>query len=144
MPVLQSSVKLATKHMPKIISPKTHAVLDYVAAGTFLAGGILLLMRRRDKRAGISALVCGVAETVTSLLTDYPGGVTGLIRFSTHGKIDMGLAAMTATLPEFMDFADGPDMGFFRAQALLITANAGLTDFGEGRNYEEAWQHEAA
>jgi len=144
MPLLQSSVKLATKHMPKIISPQAHAVLDYVAAGTFLAGGILLLMRRRDKRAGVSALICGVAETVTSLLTDYPGGVTGLIRFPTHGKIDMGLAAMAATLPEFMDFADGQDMGFFRAQALLITANAGLTDFGQGRNYEEALEPEAA
>jgi hypothetical protein len=56
----------------------------------------------------------------------------------------MGLAAMAATLPEFMDFADGQDMGFFRAQALLITANAGLTDFGQGRNYEEALEPEAA
>jgi len=35
-------------------------------------------------------------------------------------------------------------MGFFRAQALLITANAGLTDFGQGRNYEEALEPEAA
>lgn len=144
MPVLHSSVKLLTKHMPKVISPKTHAVLDYVTAGTFLAGGILLLTRRRDKRAGISALVCGVAETITSLLTDYPGGVTDLISFPTHGKIDMGFAAMTATLPEFMDFADSADMGFFRAQALLVTANAGLTDFGRGRNYDEAWEREAA
>jgi hypothetical protein len=144
MPVLHSSVKLLTKHMPKVISPKAHAVLDYVTAGTFLAGGILLLTRRRDKRAGISALVCGVAETITSLLTDYPGGVTDVISFPTHGKIDMGVAAMTATLPEFMDFADGDDMGFFRAQALLITANAGLTDFGRGRNYDEALEREAA
>ena len=144
MPVLHSSVKLLTKHMPKVISPRTHAVLDYVTAGTFLTGGVLLLKRRRDKRAGVTALVCGVAETITSLLTDYPGGVTGLISFPTHGKIDMGLAAMTATLPEFMDFANGDDMGFFRAQAVLITANAGLTDFGRGRNYDEAFQHEAA
>ena len=144
MPVLHSSVKLLTKHMPKVISPRTHAVLDYVTAGTFLAGGVLLLKRRRDKRAGVTALVCGVAETITSLLTDYPGGVTGLISFPTHGKIDMGLAAMTATLPEFMDFANGDDMGFFRAQAVLITANAGLTDFGRGRNYQEAFEHEAA
>jgi hypothetical protein len=51
---------------------------------------------------------------------------------------------MAATLPEFMDFADEREMGFFRAQAVLITANAGLTDFGRGRNYEEAFQHEAA
>ncbi|HEU5336658.1 MAG TPA: hypothetical protein VFU27_11880, partial [Terriglobales bacterium] len=62
MPVLHSSVKLLTKHMPKVISPGTHAVLDYVTAGAFIAGGVLLLKRRRDKRAGISALVCGVAE----------------------------------------------------------------------------------
>jgi hypothetical protein len=144
MPVLHSSVKLLTKHMPKVVSPRTHAVLDCVTAGTFLAGGLLLLRRRRDKRAGISALVCGVAQTVTSLLTDYPGGVTGLISFPTHGKIDMGLAAMTATLPEFMGFADAQDVGFFRAQAVLITANAGLTDFGHGRNYDQALEHEAA
>lgn len=144
MPMLHSSVKLLTKHMPKVISPRTHAVLDYVTAGTFVAGGILLLTRRRDKRAGISALVCGVAETVTSLLTDYPGGVTGLISFPTHGKIDMGLAAMTATLPEFMEFGDSQDMGFFRVQALLITANAGLTDYGRGRDYDQAYEHEVA
>jgi hypothetical protein len=61
-----------------------------------------------------------------------------------HGKIDMSLAAMTAALPEFMDFADADDMGFFRAQTLLVTANAGLTDFGRGRNYEEALEREAA
>lgn len=144
MPVLHSSVKLLTKHMPKVISPGTHAVLDYVTAGAFIAGGVLLLKRRRDKRAGVSALVCGLAETITSLLTDYPGGVSGLISFPTHGKIDMGLAAMTVTLPELMDFADGDDMGFFRVQGVLITANAGLTDFGRGRSYEEAFAREAA
>jgi hypothetical protein len=130
--------------MPKVISPRAHAVLDYATAATFLAGGVWMLARRRNKRAGISALACGVAETVTSLLTDYPGGVSDVISFPTHGKIDMGLAAMAATLPEFMDFADEREMGFFRAQAVLITANAGLTDFGRGRNYEEAFQHEAA
>jgi len=144
MPVLHSSVKLLTKHMPKVISPRSHAVLDYVTAGAFVAGGILLLKRRRDKRAGISALVCVVAETITSLLTDYPGGVTDLISFPTHGKIDMGLAAITATLPEFMDFADAQDMDFFRAQAVMITANTGLTDFGRGRNYDQAFHREVA
>jgi hypothetical protein len=43
-----------------------------------------------------------------------------------------------------MDFKDGQDMGFFRAQAVLITANTGLTDFGRGRNYDEAYDQEAA
>ncbi|HLK34192.1 MAG TPA: hypothetical protein VKT29_13945 [Terriglobales bacterium] len=144
MPVLHSSVKLLTKHLPKVISPKAHAVLDYATAATFVAAGILMLTRKRNKRAGISALVCGGAEIATSLLTDYPGGVTDLISFPTHGKIDMGLAAMTATLPEFMGFADEAEMGFFRAQAVLITANTGLTDFGRGRHYEEAFENEVA
>ena len=73
-----------------------------------------------------------------------PGGITDVISFPAHGKIDMGLAAMTATLPEFMEFSDEKEMGFFRVQALLITANAGLTDFGKGRNYEEAYEQEVA
>ena len=133
-----------TKHLPKVISPKAHAVLDYITAGTFIAGGILLLTRRRDKRAGISALLAGAAEITTSLLTDYPGGVTNLISFPTHGKIDMGLAAMTATLPEFMDFSDSQDVGFFRAQSAILTANTGLTDFGRGRSYDRAYERGAA
>jgi hypothetical protein len=130
--------------MPKVISPRAHAVLDYVTAATFLAGGVLMLARKKNKRAGISAVVCGVAETVTSLLTDYPGGISGLISFPTHGKIDMGLAAMAAALPDFMDFGDEREMGFFRAQTVLMTANTGLTDFGRGRSYDQAFGHEAA
>ena len=37
MPLLHSSVKLATKHMPKVISPTAHAVLDYATAAAFFA-----------------------------------------------------------------------------------------------------------
>lgn len=144
MPILHSSVKTATRHMPKVISPKAHAILDYITSAAFLAGGGLLLARRRNHRAAIAALACGVAEMVTSLLTDYPGGITDLISFPTHGKIDMGLAAMTAALPEFMDFEDEPEKRFFQAQAVLITANTGLTDFGGGRSYAEAFEKGAA
>ena len=73
MAILQTSAKLVTKRLPKVISPTAHAVIDYISAATFFAVGALYF--RRNKRAAISAIVCGAAETVTSLLTDYPGGV---------------------------------------------------------------------
>jgi hypothetical protein len=129
MPILHSAVKIATRHLPKVISPTAHAVLDYLSAAVFLGTGAFLLARGRNKHAAISALVCGVAETTTALLTDFPGGAIDLISFPTHGKIDMGLATMTASFPEFMEFEDELERKFFRIQALMITANAGLTPF---------------
>ena len=142
MAILQTSAKVLTKRLPKVISPTAHAVIDYVSAATFFAVGALYF--RRNKRAAISAIICGAAETVTSLLTDYPGGVADMISFPSHGKIDVGLAAMTAALPEFMDFSDERENALFRNQALVKTIATGLTDFGRGRNYDEAFEREAA
>jgi hypothetical protein len=142
MPILQSSVKLATKPLPKLISPGVHAVADYITAAAFFTAGAVFF--RRNKRAAMSSLVCGAAELATSLLTNYPGGVAKAISFPTHGKIDMGLAAITAMMPEFMDFEEAPEKAFFRSQALLLTAVTGLTDFGRGRGYEERFRREAA
>src|SRR5581483_10985018 len=140
--ILQAVVKGLTKPAPKVISPNVHGVLDYVIAATFIVGGIFMM--RRNKRAGISALACAAAETVTSLLTDYPAWIAELVTFPTHGKIDMGLAAMTATLPGFMDFEDEREKTFFTAEAVLMTVLAGLTDFGDGRGYQRAFEQEAA
>jgi hypothetical protein len=115
--------------MPKIISPKAHAVVDYVTAGAFLLTAAFYWSR--NKRAALGAFVCGGAELATSLLTDYPGGVKKVISFRNHGRIDLGLAAMTATMPEFMGFRHDREKSFFLAQAALITAVTDLTDFGQ-------------
>jgi hypothetical protein len=129
MPILTSATHVVTRRMPKIISPKTHAVVDYVTAGAFLLTGAFYWSR--NKRAALSAFVCGGAELATSLLTDYPGGVKKVISFRNHGRIDLGLAAMTATMPEFMGFRHDREKSFFLAQAALITAVTDLTDFGQ-------------
>jgi hypothetical protein len=129
MPILTSATNMLTKRMPKIISPKAHAVVDYITAGAFLLTGAFCWSR--NKRAALGAFVCGGAELATALLTDYPGGVKKAISFRNHGKIDIGLAAMTATMPEFMSFRDTREKGFFLAQAGMMTAVTNMTDFGQ-------------
>jgi hypothetical protein len=77
----------------------------------------------------VSALVCGAAETVTSLCTDYPGGVIKEISYETHGAIDFGLSGMAASLPDMLRFSGEPESRFFRVQGLAMATVAGLTDF---------------
>jgi hypothetical protein len=92
---------------------------------------------RRNKRAALAALICGSADLVLSLLTDYPGGVKRVISFPAHREIDLGLAAMTATIPEFLAFKDDSERKFFLAQGALITAANELTKFPEKVRPEE-------
>ena len=131
MPILNSVAKAVSKPLPRIISPKAHAVADYMTVGSFFMAGAMFWSR--SKRAALSALFCGGAELAVSLLTDYPGGVKRVISFPMHGKIDMGFAAMAATMPEFMAFEDEPETTFFRAQGVSITAVTSLTQF-KGRS----------
>src|SRR5437764_15412704 len=104
MPILNTATKLAVKPVPKIISPKAHAVIDYISVGSFLVSAMWFW--NRSKRAAVAALICGGAELAVALLTNYPGGVKKAISFHTHGEVDLGLAAMTATMPEFLAFKD--------------------------------------
>jgi hypothetical protein len=129
MPMLTSATDVLTRRMPKIISPKAHAVVDYITAGAFLLTGAFCWSR--NKRAALSAFVCGGAELANALLTDYPGGAKKVISFRNHGRIDIGLAAMTATMPEFMSFRHTREQNFFLVQAGMMTAVTNLTDFGQ-------------
>jgi hypothetical protein len=127
MPFSQMATSAVANRLPKVINPKAHAVIDYAMAGTFFALGAFFW--RDNKRAAIGALLCGAATTATSMLTDYPGGVKRVISFETHGKIDAGLAGLTATMPNFLAFGDEDEAKFFRGAALVETVVTGLTDF---------------
>src|SRR5437879_13469206 len=106
MPILNNVAKAVAKPLPRIISPKAHAVVDYMTVGSFFMAGAMFWSR--SQRAALSALFCGGAELAVSLLTDYPGGVERVISFPMHGKLEMGLAARAATLPGLMGLADEP------------------------------------
>jgi hypothetical protein len=138
MPLLDQAAKWTTNKMPKVITPKAHAIIDYAMAASFF--GMAAFFWRRNKRAAVSALVCGAAEAITALCTDYPGGVVKEISYETHGTIDFGLSGMVASLPDMLRFADEPESRFFRMQGLGLATVTGLTDFtgtGEGDQLQE-------
>ena len=127
MPILQKGVALAAGRMPKVIKPQAHAVIDYLVAGSFfITAGIYW---RRNKRAAVSSLICGGVTTVNSVLTDYPGGIWKAMSFRTHGKLDAGLAGLTATMPRLMGFDEDSESKFFTMQSMLETAVTAMTDF---------------
>jgi hypothetical protein len=123
--MITSITGAVTRRMPKALSPKGHAIADYITAAGFLLGAALFW--RRNKHAAVSALICGGAELALSLLTDYPGGITDAISFPTHLKLDLGMAAMSASMPEFMRFDDDREKWFFIMQSAGITAVTELT-----------------
>ena len=91
----------------------------------------------RNKRAAIASLICGGANLCASLLTNYPGGVRSVISFRRHGEIDLGLAAMAASMPEFLAFEDDAEKKFFLAQGALMTAIHETTEFPEETSFRE-------
>lgn len=138
MPMLNSVAKIALKPVPRTLSPKGHSIVDLVTAGSFFASAAWFW--QRNKRASIAALICGTTELAVSLLTDYPGGVKKVIPFRARRDIDLGLAAMTATMPEFMAFEQEPERKFFVTQGVLMTAVTELTRFPEGTQGAEKWR----
>ncbi|HWG49792.1 MAG TPA: hypothetical protein VN669_08865 [Candidatus Acidoferrales bacterium] len=143
MPVLEQATKWATNKMPKVINPTVHAIIDYATAASFFS--MAALFWRRNKRAAISCLVCGGAETLTAILTDYPGGVTDAISFETHGRIDFGMSGMISSMPNLLRFSDENESTFFRMQGLAMAAVTGLTDFaGTGEPHQRELLDERA
>lgn len=127
MPISTGLADTATRYMPKLFSPKAHALADYAFAGSlFLMSAFFW---RKNKPASLGACVCGGAELANILLTDYPGGVSKTIPYPVHGKIDVALGALTALMPELMALDNAPEKKFFISQAAAMTAVANLTDF---------------
>jgi len=127
MPIVQQVTGWATNKMPKVINPTVHAIIDYGMAASFFA--MAALFWKRNKRAAISCLVCGGTETVTSLLTDYPGGVVDALSFETHGRIDFGMSGLISSMPSVMRFSDERESSFFHLQGVTMAVVTGLTDF---------------
>jgi hypothetical protein len=138
MPTINSLAKVVAKPLPRMISPKTQAILDYLLVGSFL--GTATWFWRHNKRAAIAAMLCGSAKLAVTLLTDNPGGVRKIITPHARREIDLGLAAMVATMPEFFAFKDEPQKKFFLAQGALITIGSELTQYPErsGKRKERA------
>ncbi len=127
MALLHLATRFAARKMPRVINPTAHAVFDYAVSGLFLVMAARLWKRHR--RAALGCVFCGGAGTLNAVLTDYPGGVFKTIEYKTHGRIDAGLAAMTAAAPQVLGFSNQPEARFFSLQAITETVITGMTDF---------------
>jgi hypothetical protein len=125
--------------VPKVISAKTHGVIDYVHAGTNLLAGALLY--RHDRRAATGAFLLGTGALANALLTDYSWGVLRLYSFETHSTLDYGLASMSAAMPKLMGVESGLAKAFFRMQGAGGTAFARLTNYHD-RSGAKHWRRE--
>jgi hypothetical protein len=125
IPTLNSLAKIVAKPIPRMITPKAHAQIDYVSVGLFL--GTAAWVWRRNRHAALASLICGGAELAVMLFTDYPGGVKKFISFRTHREMDYGLAAIVASMPESLAFKGDDETKFFRVQGALITLLGELT-----------------
>ncbi len=132
MPVLTSVADTLTRKLPKVVSSNVHLAADYLIAGSFLAAGSWFFFRK-NRRAGLGALICAGSTLGLTLLTSYPGGRKRPIPFPLHGRIETGLAAMTATMPEFLRFEGDREKRYFLVKAGLLTVLANLSSFHPSR-----------
>jgi hypothetical protein len=113
--------------IPKVISPTTHGVIDYlVVAYFFVTAGACW---KDNKRAGIAALANGAAVLGLSMFTDYWGDGRRPISFETHGKVDVIQGFSAAAAPILLGFADEPVASAFFGQAASEAGVLALTDF---------------
>jgi hypothetical protein len=125
MPILNRLAKAVARPFPRMISPRAHAIVDYITTGSLMMSAGFFW--RQNKRASLAALIAAGSQLALDLLTDYPGGVKKVISFRTHSEIDLGLAAMMASMPEFLAFNNDHGRKLFLAQGALITAVNELT-----------------
>lgn len=118
---------LMNRLTPKVVSARTHGVIDYVHAGLNFAGAVLL--RNTNRRASKAAFAIGAGVLANALLTDYPLGVFRVYSFRLHGAVDYGLATMSASLPRLLGIEDLPGARFFKLQSTAEALVAGLTDY---------------
>jgi len=141
MPISTKLTELATKPLPKVITPGMHAAIDWGTAGAFALSGALLW--RKDKRAALSSFICGNLIGGLIFLTDCPGGVWKKISFETHGNVDPGVAALVASLPNLLGFSKESESKLFQSMGIALAAVRSLTNFDEGSSNLET-RHKAA
>jgi len=127
-----SRAERAAERLPKVISPSTHAALDYLIVGaTFLIG---VWLWNRNRRAAVTALAAGLSELGTVLSTKFPGGVFPAMSFTRHAQVSMGQSAALAAAPMLLGFARGQGAWMFPAHAAIVGIIDAMTDFKGARS----------
>lgn len=104
----------------RLLSPKIHGILDYLAAAGFAAAPLAFMINERTA-AVIGCYALAGTLLVVSLLTRYPLGVVRVIPFTVHGAIEFVTAPLMMAYPWLAGFADIP-----AARNFFIVSGAAL------------------
>jgi hypothetical protein len=115
---------------PRVISSKTHSIIDYIHAGANFAAAALFY-KRGNRRAGHAATALGASVLLNALMTDYEYGVFRVWDFKTHGILDYGVAAASGAMPKLLRLKKARDSAFFYTQGGGETAIACLSDYDD-------------
>ncbi|MXV16716.1 hypothetical protein [Hufsiella ginkgonis] len=105
----------------KPISPKSHALIDYMLVGSLLTLPSLLRMNKNARKIYAAEALLLLPYVA---FTRQPAAVKGLIPFKTHGKIDPFNIAQFALQTFFKPFRKTKTELVFN---VAFTALAGLT-----------------
>jgi hypothetical protein len=109
----------------RILSPRTHGVLDYLVGGLLIAAPRLLGFADHQLASQVPVLL-GVAAIFSSLLTAYPLGLLRVLPFRLHLRLDLLSGVLLASSPWLFGFADRvwvPHLavGLFELGAVMLT-----------------------
>lgn len=124
---------------PRVISSKTHSVVDYIHAGANFVAAVMFY-KRGKRPAGHAAMAMGAGVLMNALMTDYDYGVFRLWSFKTHGMLDYSVAATSAAMPKLLHLKKAEDAAFFYAQGTAETAIAGISDYDDDSGSQRRWR----
>lgn len=117
--------------LPKVISPKTHGIIDYCHAAFFAT--LAAVYWNKNRKAALAAASTSALVLVEGLLTDYKWGVKKVIPFEVHGQVDGGFAALSLGIPKTFGFEGTVPATIFHVNAFVEATIVGLTDWNNER-----------
>jgi hypothetical protein len=110
----------------KIISPKFHAVLDYILVMLLLASPDVFGL---SKTASTLAYVLGIVHFILTVCTNFSGGIFKLINLKLHGLIEFFVSIVLVVLAFTFFKGNLTDEIFYACLGLLILIIFTLTDY---------------
>jgi accessory gene regulator protein AgrB len=111
----------------KVLTPRTHGILDYVTVIAFLLAPTLFDVSGLP--VTISYLLA-VVHLVLTIITAFPLGLIKAVPFRLHGMIELTVSIILVLLPWLLGFASIPAArNFYVATGIVIFIVWLITDY---------------
>lgn len=115
----------------KIISPKIHAVLDYVVAIFLIVAPYLFEL---SNFAAQFSIALGTIHFILTIVTIFKGGAVKLVPFPMHGLIELAVSITLAVLAFTLFGKYKTDHFYYAGLAVTIFLVYILTDYKAKNN----------